>query len=134
MLPFFTTTFRNSSTLTHDCGRKAANAVEDARIGIACFFGVQSNEIVVTWEATESNNAALNLLGPGDHRGVVYHSNIAQAAGKIALSLTNVDLVSFSAHKLCGPKGIGGLFVRRSVRIEPRSAFARMRCEKKEDG
>lgn len=51
-------------------------------------------------------------------RGVVYHSDITQAAGKIAWSLADVDLASFSAHKLYGPKGIGGLFIRRGVRIE----------------
>jgi cysteine desulfurase len=52
-------------------------------------------------------------------RGVLYHSDITQAAGKIPIDLTHVDLASFSGHKLYGPKGIGGLMVRRGVRIEP---------------
>ncbi|HET7435366.1 MAG TPA: cysteine desulfurase family protein [Thermoanaerobaculia bacterium] len=52
-------------------------------------------------------------------RGVLFHSDITQAAGKIALDLSNVDLASFSAHKVYGPKGIGGLLVRRGIRIEP---------------
>lgn len=52
-------------------------------------------------------------------RGVLLHTDMTQAAGKIALDLTNVDLASFSAHKVYGPKGIGGLIVRRGIRIQP---------------
>jgi len=52
-------------------------------------------------------------------RGVLFHSDMTQAAGKIPLDLTGVHLASFSAHKLYGPKGIGALFIRRGVRIEP---------------
>ena len=190
MLPFFSQQFGNAASLTHEYGRRAANAVEDARIAIARFFEVQPNEIYFTSGATESNNTVLNLLKPGDHlivsaiehksilvpakrheptilnpdregfiaaealreairpntrlvsiqaangeigtiqpiaefaaicreRGVLYHSDITQAAGKIDVNLRNVDLASFSAHKLYGPKGVGGLYVRRGVRIEP---------------
>lgn len=190
MLPYFTEHFGNAASLTHEQGRRAANAVEDARIAIARFFGVQPNEIFFTSGATESNNIALHLLKEGDHlvssptehssvfrvaerrdttfvavdhegfvdpdairaalkpntrlvsieaangeigtlqrigeigalcreRGVLFHSDVTQAAGKVPLDLTNVDLASFSGHKLYGPKGIGGLFVRRGIRIEP---------------
>ncbi|HUP44030.1 MAG TPA: cysteine desulfurase family protein [Thermoanaerobaculia bacterium] len=52
-------------------------------------------------------------------RQIVFHSDITQAAGKVAVSLANADLASFSGHKMYGPKGIGGLFVRRGVRLEP---------------
>jgi cysteine desulfurase len=195
MVPFFSTNFGNPASLTHEYGRRASNAVEDARIVIARFFEVLPNEIYFTAGATESNNIALNLLAPGDHlittavehksvlmparrlekrgievttlqpdregfiapgalrdairsntrlvsieaangeigtiqpiseygaicrgRGVLYHTDITQAAGKIRVNLAEVDLASLSAHKLYGPKGIGGLYVRRGVRVEP---------------
>ncbi len=195
MLPFFTDNFGNPASLTHEHGRRASNAVDEARFGIARFFGVELSELYFTAGATESNNIALNFLAPGDHlitsamehksivvpakrlekhgvevtllkpdregfldpdelraalrpntrlvsieaangeigtlqpigaigaicreHGVLFHSDITQAAGKVPLDMTNVDLAAFSAHKLYGPKGIGGMIVRRGIRIEP---------------
>ncbi|HKO55178.1 MAG TPA: cysteine desulfurase family protein [Thermoanaerobaculia bacterium] len=187
MLPYFTDVFGNSSSVTHAQGRKAANAVEDARIVIARFLGVQPNELTFTAGATESNNIAINVeghvitsaiehksvLNPARRheatvlmpdregfisvdavreamrndtrlvsieaangeigtlqpiaaigalcreRGILFHTDATQALGKVPLDLTHVDLASFSAHKLYGPKGIGALFVRRGVRARP---------------
>ena len=197
MLPFFTDNFGNPSSLTHHHGRRAANALEDARITIARFFKAQPNEIYFTGGATESNNIALNIVEPGQHfitsliehksiiapaermqsagievtflkpdregfisadtvrdafkpntrlvsieaangeigtiqpiaeiaqvcrqRGVLFHSDITQAAGKIPIDFATIplDMASMSAHKVYGPNGVGALYVRRGVRARP---------------
>jgi cysteine desulfurase len=190
MLPYFTEHFGNPASIAHHHGRKASMALEDARIAIARFLSVLPPEVYFTAGATESNNIALNLVGPDQHlvtsptehksvlvpaesrnvtyvqpdaegrihpdalraalrpetrlvsieaangeigtiqpiaelaavcreRKIFFHTDATQALGKIPLDLTNVDLASFSAHKVYGPKGIGALFVRRGVRVTP---------------
>ena len=194
MLPYFSGDFGNPAS-THYYGRRASNAIEDARVTIARFLGIQPAEIVFTAGATEANNTALGLIKPGQHaitseiehtsvlrplergrdaggeltiltpdreghitvddveaairpntrlvsieaangeigvlhpigaigalcreRGILFHSDVTQAAGKVPLDLSNVDLASWSAHKLYGPKGIGGLFLRRGAVAPP---------------
>jgi cysteine desulfurase len=52
-------------------------------------------------------------------RGVLLHSDMVQAFGKLEIDVSLVDAASFAAHKFCGPKGVGFLFLRSGLPIQP---------------
>ena len=53
------------------------------------------------------------------HSGVYFHSDITQSLGKTDIDLSNVDMASFSAHKIHGLKGSGGLYKRQHIELLP---------------
>ncbi|QDT42547.1 Cysteine desulfurase [Gimesia alba] len=183
----------NSSSKTHEYGRKAQSELEESRAKVASIIGAHSDKITFTSGSTESSNTVLfgllhqenndhlivtttehkaildpsaviaesgiaATLVPVDQHGqtdlegiekaispstklisviyannevgsinpikeigafcrerkILFHTDATQAVGKIPLDVSNlpIDLMSFSAHKLYGPQGIGALYVR----------------------
>lgn len=200
MIPWFDTWYANPGSSTHEPGRMAKEAIDQAIEKAAEFFHAEADELIVTSGATESNNLAVfgvclhprqkrkkvvsvatehqAMLGPlqklqktgfdvrllpvqsqnqsvpgqidlqqiaeeidsdtalvsvmlanneigvlqpireiarmcAEHE-VLFHTDATQAVGRIPVDLDSlgVDLLSYSAHKVYGPKGVGGLLIR----------------------
>ena len=101
------------------------NTLDDGTVDIEHLKSLMDDEVILVTVA--SVNSETGLLQPIDIIGKVvkeyskcyFHVDMTQSIGKINVSFDNIDLVSFSAHKFYGIKGIGVLLKRKNIVIEP---------------
>lgn len=102
-----------------------ANTLEDGTVDLQHLETLMKDEVLLVTIA--SVNSETGLLQPIDEIGKIikkypktyFHVDMTQSIGKVNISFDNVDLVSFSAHKFYGIKGIGVLLKRKNIIIEP---------------
>jgi cysteine desulfurase len=99
---------------------------KDGRLDLDGFRrAIKDATILVTVMAANNETGVLQSIAEVGklcrERGVIFHSDAAQAIGKIPIDVAkqNTDLLSISAHKAYGPKGVGAFYVREGIEIAP---------------
>lgn len=89
---------------------RMANAITDKTILISMMWA--NNETGMIFPVEE-------VAAIAKERGILFHTDAVQAIGKVAIDLTKtpIDYLTFSAHKFHGPKGIGGLYVKKGSEL-----------------
>ncbi len=95
---------------------------EMGRLSVASLEKALRNDTIMVSIMTANNEIGnvydVNTIGRiCRERNIIFHTDATQAVGKIPFNTDNVDLVSFSAHKIYGPKGIGALYISQRPKI-----------------
>ncbi|MBD3184803.1 cysteine desulfurase NifS [Candidatus Poribacteria bacterium] len=86
---------------------------------------IKDDTVLITIMHANNENGTIEpieeIVKIAAEKGVLVHSDAVQTLGKVPINLKElgVDLMTFSAHKIYGPKGIGILYIRRGTRIDP---------------
>lgn len=98
----------------------------EGRIQPAALRAILDDETFLVSIMTANNEVGTiqpvkDLCAVVQEHGALFHTDAVQAAGKIPLDVVDIgaDLVTLSAHKLHGPKGVGALYVREGLELEP---------------
>lgn len=91
-------------------GEQVANAITDKTILVSIMFA--NNEVGTIMPIAEVGKACRE-------RGVLFHTDAVQAVGHVPIDVKamNIDMLSLSAHKFHGPKGVGALYMKKGIRL-----------------